>query len=142
MPLQDQLHYAHHSVLLKYLACCYAYQHPQMRLLWFRPRVIFSTGLQHAPVQYRQLHFALIARRCDPTVVGRSCTKGQNGVVKLCDLFVLAFRSMSDLLRGLRSGRVLHVFAVFASRFEIDFAQHNPGSPCDLRTQASLKLLV
>lgn len=49
---------------------------------------------------------------------------------------------MSNLLRGLRSGRVLHVFAVFASRFEIDFAQHNPGSPCDLRTQASLKLLV
>lgn len=142
MPLQDQLHHAHHSVLLEYLACCYAYQHPQMRLLWFRPRVILSTGLQHAPVQYRQLSVVLITRRYDPTVVGRSCTKGQNGVVKLYDLSVLALRSMSNLLRGLKSGRVLYAFAVLASRLEIDFGQHNPGSSCDLRIQASLKRLV
>lgn len=89
-------------------------------------------------MQYRQLYVALIARRCDPTVVGKSCTQAQNGVVKLYDLSVLAFRStsMSNLLRGLESGRVLYAFAVLACRFGIDFTQHNPGSPCDLRIQA------
>jgi len=49
---------------------------------------------------------------------------------------------MSNLLRGLESGRVLYAFAVLACRFGIDFTQHNPGSPCDLRIQASLKRLV
>lgn len=68
--------------------------------------------------------------------------KRQNGDGKLYDLSVFALRRMSNILRGLKSGRVLYAFAVSTSQFEIDFVQDNPESPCDLRIQASLKRLV